>query len=134
MTKFAWFKLISIIIIVGLLIGICVIEDKLVVSSLEQVSKYCYDIELATEQNGGIVNGEVASLVDNLEYSWNKNEEKLCFMVNHKSMEQLGVEVIRLKTYIDEEEPIEFFVSLEIIKHYVETFQHFMGAGIHNVL
>ena len=42
--------------------------------------------------------------------------------------------VMTLKTYIDEEEEIEFFVSLEIIKHYVETFQHFMGASFHNIL
>ena len=44
----------------------------------------CY-IEVAIEKNGGIVNGEVASLVDNMEYSWKQDESSLCFMVNHKS-------------------------------------------------
>lgn len=134
MTKYSWFKIISIILIVGVLIGLCVLEDRLVIGSLDVVNKYCYEIETTVEKNGGIVNGEVASLVDNLEYSWKQNESSLCFLVNHKSMEQLGVEIVRLKTYIDEEEPIEFYVSLEIIKHYVETFQHFMGASFHNVL
>ena len=134
MTKYIWFKLIAILLIVGLLIAICVIEDRLVINSLDKVNKFCYEIENAVDKNGGIVNGEVASLVDNLEYSWKENEGKLCFMVNHKSIEQLGVEIVRLKTYIDEEEPIEFRVSLDIIKHYVENFQHFMGASFHNVL
>lgn len=80
------------------------------------------------------MNGEVASLVDNLEYNWKVNESALCFLVNHKSIEQMAIEIVRLKTYIDEEEPIEFLVSLELIKHYVETFQHFMGANFHNIL
>ena len=134
MTKFGWFKLCSIILLAGLIIAICVIEDRLVISSLESVNEYCYEIETAIEENGGIVNGDVASLVENLEYSWKRDEGKLCFMVNHKSIEQLGVEIVRLKTYIDEEEPIEFYVSLNIIKSYVESFQHFMGASVHNIL
>lgn len=133
MTKYIWFKLFAILFIVGVLIAICVVEDRVIVSSLNEVKNYCYEIEEIAEKNG-IVDGEVASLVDNLEYSWTINEGKMCFMVNHKAIEQLGIEIVRLKTYIDEEEPIEFFVSLEIIKHYVETFQHFMGASFHNIL
>jgi len=134
MTKVGIFKLISFLIIVGLLITICAVEDRMVSDSLMEVKSFCYEIEKAAQENGGITNGEVTSIVDNLEWSWKKNEGKLCFMVNHKSIEQLGVEIVRLKTYIDEEEEIEFFTSLEIIKHYVETFQHFMGASFHNIL
>lgn len=134
MTKVGVFKLVSFLVILALLTAICVIEDRLVAGSLMEVKNYCYAIELASEENGGIINGEVASLVDNLEVSWKEDEGRLCFMVNHKSIEQLGVEIVRLKTYIDEEEEIEFFTSLEIIKHYVETFQHFMGASFHNIL
>ncbi len=134
MTKFGWFKLASILILVGALIAICLVEDRLVISSLDEVNRYCYAIETAVNENEGIVNGEVASLVDNLEYAWQRSESKLCFMVNHKSIENLAVEIVRLKTYIDEEEPIEFYVSLDIIKNYVETFQHFMGASFHNIL
>ncbi|MBP3431491.1 MAG: DUF4363 family protein [Clostridia bacterium] len=134
MTKYGWFRLISVFLLVAVLTFICVIEDRLVFSSLNAVNNYCYEIESAVDKNGGIVNGEVASLVDNMEYEWKENEKKLCFLVNHKSIEQLGVEIVRLKTYIDEEEPIEFYVSLDIVKNYVETFQHFMGASFHNIL
>lgn len=133
MTKTNLIKYLSIALIFGLLIAICTIENNIVVSSLSDVKELCYEIEkVATET--GIVNGEVASLVDNLEDSWTKSESQLCYMVNHKSVEQLGIEIVRLKTYIDEEEEIEFFVSLEIIKHYVDTFQHFMGGSLHNIL
>ncbi len=133
MTKYLWFKIIAIVCIVAILVAICIIEDRLVVSSLEEVDNFCFEIEQVAQENG-IVDGQVASLVDNLEYRWTENEEKMCFMINHKSIEQIGIEIVRLKTYIDEEEPIEFFVSLKIIQHYCETFQHFMGASFHNIL
>lgn len=134
MTKYGVFKLVSVIVLIGILVAVCVVEDRLVVTSLERVNNFCYEIEAAVERNDGIVNGEVSALVDNMEYTWETDESRLCFLVNHKSIEQLGVEIVRLKTYIDEEEPIEFYVSLDIIKSYVETFQHFMGASFHNIL
>lgn len=134
MSKMGIFKLVGTICIFVSIVLICVVEDRMVVNSLNSVKQYCYQIEAAAQLNGGIVNREVESLVDNLEYSWKKNEEKLCLLVNHKSIEQLGIEIVRMKTYIDEEEPIEFFTSLEIIKSFVESFQHLMGASFHNVL
>ena len=134
MTKCVWWKLFFVALLVSILVGFCFLEDKMVSESLNLVNDFCYQIEVAAVENGGIVNGEVASLVDNMEYQWKTHEETLCFLVNHKSIEPLGVEIVRLKTYIDEEEDIEFFVSLEIIKHYVETFQHTMGANFPNIL
>lgn len=134
MTKLTLFKIFGAVFLLVAVIAACAIEDKLVVKSLKNVKTYCYQIEDAVDRNDGIVNNEVANLVDNLQYDWAKNEKKLCLLVNHKSIEQLAVEVVRLKTYIDEEEEIEFFTSLEIIKNYVETFQHFMGASFHNIL
>lgn len=134
MTKLTLFKIFGAVFLLVAIIAACAIEDKLVVKSLKNVKTYCYQIEDAVDRNDGIVNNEVANLVDNLQYDWAKNEKKLCLLVNHKSIEQLAVEVVRLKTYIDEEEEIEFFTSLEIIKNYVETFQHFMGASFHNIL
>lgn len=134
MTKLNWYKVCIFFFVFLFLIFSCILEDRMVVYAMKNVRDYCYEIEMATESNNGIVNGQVASLVDNLEYSWKRDEEKLCYLVDHKSMEQLGIEIVRLRTYIDEEEPIEFFTSLEIIKKYVETFQHFMGSSYKNFL
>lgn len=134
MTKYTIFKLVSILFLVAGLVAVCVVEDRVALTSLNKVSDYCYEIESAVQKNGTIVSGEVTALVDNMEDYWEKQESQLCFMVNHKSIEPLGVEIVRLKAYIDEDEPIEFLVSLDLIKHYCQTFQHFMGANFHNIL
>lgn len=134
MTKFMWFQLISIIVVLGVLVTICVVEDKLVTESLNNVADYCYKIESAMEENDGIKNEDVSNLVFNLEYDWLKDEGNLCFLVNHKSIQEIGVEVSKLKTYIEENDIKEFSVSLELIKLYAEQYFHFMGASFHNIL
>jgi hypothetical protein len=128
------FKLVSFFVIVFALVAVCIVEDVLVTQSLIRVRDYCYQIEKAYEERGSITDGQVAFLVDNLQSCWTSDEGRLCYLVNHKSVEPLGVEIVRLKTYIDEEETTEFFVSLEIIKNYTKTFPHFMGASLHNIL
>ena len=36
-------------------------------------------------------------------------------MVNHKSIEALGIEIVRLKTYINEEEDVEFLILIAFL-------------------
>ena len=134
MTKFMWFQLVSILVILAILITVCVVEDSLVSSSLSLVDEYCYGIEVAISENDGIKNSDVCTLVDNLEYSWFANEWKLCYVVNHKSIQEIGVEISRLKSYIEEGDEKEFRASLELIKLYREQYEHFMGASLHNIL
>ncbi len=134
MTKFMWFQLVSILVILAILITVCVVEDSFVSSSLSLVDEYCYEIEVAISENDGIKNSDVCTLVDNLEYSWFANEWKLCYVVNHKSIQEIGVEISRLKSYIEEGDEKEFRASLELIKLYREQYEHFMGASLHNIL
>ena len=134
MTKLNWTKIICVFLLLAFIVLACVIEDRIVVSSLQEVKNYCYEIEKTVESEGQIVSGEVASLVSNLDYAWHQSERHLCLLVNHKNIEQLEVEVVKLKSYISEDEKIEFMTSLQIIKNYVEAFQHFMGASFHNLL
>ena len=134
MTRFMWFQLVSIFVIIALLTTICVVEDKLVQDALSNVKEYCYQIENAVVENEGIKNTKVNSLVENLEYSWLEDESKLCFVANHKSMQEIGVEIIKLKTYLEQDDIKEFSVSLRLIKLYADQYHHFMGADFRNVL
>lgn len=134
MTKFMWFQCLSIFSILVILVLVCVLEDNLVSSALYDVRNYCYQIEASVEENGGILNNDVARLVDNMEDNWFKHEWNLCYMVNHKSIQEIGVEISKIKTYMEENDKKEFMASLELIKLYEEQYHHFMGASFHNIL
>ena len=126
--------LINFALILAFMITICVVEDRIVKTSLEKVEEYCYEIEALAYDATDLRTRELALLVDNLAYEWKIDESNMCFLVDHKSVQEIGTEIVRLKNYITENEIIEFKISLELIRNYTHTYLHFMGASWHNVL
>ncbi len=129
-----FFHYVNFVIIVILLIAICVIEEVIVSSSLKQVQTRCYEIEMLLADRNDLLNMEITLQIDNLEYSWKKDETAMCFLVNHKNIQEIGQEIAKLKLYIASNDIDAFRVSLEEIKFYCHSYLHFMGANLHNVL
>ena len=117
-----------------LLIGICVLEDFLVSKSLSDIQNRCYKIEKVLERKENLKNMEIILTIDNLEYTWLNYESEMCYMVNHKSIQEIGEEIARLKLYIPSNDINSFKVSLQVIKSYCHSYLHFMGANFHNIL
>lgn len=129
-----WFRYFSFFLILGILIAVSIIEDKIVSNSLIQVNDYCFEIENTISEEEKIKNMNMVMLVDNLEYAWKENESLMCFMVNHKSIQEIGIEISKMKSYLAEDDIKEFKASLELVKFYTHSYLHFMGASWHNIL
>lgn len=117
-----------------LIVAICVVEEVYVSKSLTVVQQDCIQIEDSIGGKDSIQDMEVVMLVDNLEYNWDYYEDKLCYLVNHKSIQEIGQEISKMKAYINTGDIDAFKVSLEQIKYYCHSYMHFMGANLHNVL
>lgn len=128
------FHIINFIIIALLLVFICVAEEITVSSSLKDIQNRCLSIEKLVDEKGSLQNIEVVLAVDNLEFRWTEDESNLCYMVNHKNVQEIGQEIVKAKQYITEDNLEEFKVSIELIKFYCHSYLHFMGANLHNVL
>ncbi len=128
------FHYINFILIFLLLIGICVIEDVMVSDSLYQIQKQCFMIERIVNEKENLKNMDLVLAVDNLEYKWFEDESKMCYLVNHKSIQEIGQEISKIKLYIAEDNINDFLASIDSIKFYCHGYLHFMGASIHNVL
>lgn len=116
------------------IIAVCVIEDVAVNNSLNQVKKDCYEIEEVLRTSENINTMEISLLVDNLEYNWTNNESLLCYMVNHKSIQEIGTEISKMKAYVGSNDIDALKVSITSIKYYADNYLHFMGSNIHNIL
>ena len=116
------------------LVGICVLEEYVVSSSLKYTQQEVFAIEEVLGDKESLHDSELINLVDNLEYSWSKNESNMCYMVNHKSIQEIGVEIARLKACIVIDNVDDFRIGLEHINFYCQSYLHFMGASLHNVL
>lgn len=128
------YHIINLIFIVLLLSGICVAEEVVVSNSLKDIQSRCFAIERLVEEKQSLKNLEIVLAVDNLEFNWNEEESNLCYMVNHKNIQEIGQEIAKIKQYVSNDDVDAFKVSIESIKFYCHSYLHFMGANLHNVL
>lgn len=128
------FHIINFILIFLLLAGICVAEELLVSNSLRDIQSRTMNIEVLIDQQDTLKNTDIVLAIDNLEYNWTKDESNLCFMVNHKNVQEIGQEIAKLKQYVASDDIDGARVSLYSIKFYCHSYLHFMGANLHNVL
>ena len=128
------FHYVNFIIIVLLLIAICITEELVVSNSLKEIQARCYEIEMTLAETDDLLNMDMTMQIDNLEYVWKEDEAAMCFLVNHKNIQEIGQEIAKLKLYIASNDVDAFRVSLEEIKFYCHSYLHFMGANVHNIL
>lgn len=128
------FTHIMLAIIFLFLIGISIGEEYTVSSSLSQTMDDCLIIEKLSDSLDDVRRMDIALAVDDLEYNWLKNEKRMCFWVNHKNIQEIGMEISKIKVYLRENDVKEFRASIEAVKFYSESYLHFMGANLDNVL
>jgi len=128
------FPKIMLAIIFLFLVGISIAEEKITGSSLNSVNEDCYILEEKIEGREDLRTQELCLLVDNMQYDWITSESSMCYLVNHKSIQEIGAELAKMKNYLSENDVKEFKASLEAIKFYSESYLHFMGANVHNIL
>lgn len=121
-------------IITVFLIAICFVEDDLVSKSLQRMQSECFEMEKLVDEKDNIKNMDIVMEVENLEYTWLRDESNMCYLVNHKSIQEIGQEISKLKLYISENDVEAFKVSLSTIRGYCHSYLHFMGANFHNIL
>lgn len=125
---------INFLLITIFLVVICYVEDDIVSKSLYHVQSQCFEIERVVDEEVNLKNMRVVMEVDNLEFSWLEDESLMCYLVNHKSIQEIGQEISKLKLYITMDDVEAFKVSLSTIRGYCHSYLHFMGANFHNIL
>ena len=86
------FNIINLIVIILMLVGICLSEELLVSSSLKEIQARSMEIELLVDKKNTLKITEIVLMIDNLEDKWTKSESSLCFMVNHKNIQEIGID------------------------------------------
>ncbi len=128
------FSKIMLALIFVFLIGISVAEEIIIDNGLTQAMNDCLYLENISQNQQDLRLQKIALAVDDLEYHWKENESKMCFLVNHKNIQEIGLEISKMKVYQQENDVKEFKACLDAVKFYSQSYLHFMGANLHNVL
>ena len=76
---------------------------------------------------------ELKQLTFELNDYWAKQENALCFFINHKDMHEMGNEITRLISYSKFNLMEEFEASLLLVIYYSKEFHHIMGVSVENI-
>ena len=127
-------RFIYVIIILVILIGACIWEQVMVNNYLSNIKEKVYYITEFVKDKTDINSKQMYDLVVDLDSTWEKYEENLCFLVNHKEIADLGVELTKMKIYVVENNVTEFKASLAQVLYYAEGYEHVMGITLQNLL
>lgn len=127
-------KYIYLLIIILFLVGVCIWEDLSANIYLQQIDDAVAEIQALVADKDAINSYDILMMVENLEEMWIKNENNLCILVNHKDIEDIGMEIARLKSTIATNQIEDFNASLSLVRFFTETYHHIMGTSIQNLL
>lgn len=126
-------KAIHISIIILFLIGICITEQLLYQKYFDETTKKVENLRVIAETSADINTQEIIDLTNDLEDYWTKKESVLCTFINHKDIEDIGVEISKLKSAIKENEKQIFVESINLISFFLESYEHMIGINAQNI-
>lgn len=126
-------KLIHISIIILILVGLCLTEQLLTERYFKKTRSMIGEIELFLRNGQEISSEEVIQKTDELKKYWTEKESIICTFVNHTDIEDIGVEISKLKSAISEKNKEVFVESLNLISFYLDAYQHILGINLQSI-
>lgn len=115
------------------LVAICLTEQLLYKKYFNETSKKIENLRVIAEISTDINTQEIIDLTNDLEDYWTKKESVLCTFINHKDIEDIGVEISKLKSAIKENEKQIFVESINLISFFLESYEHMIGINAQNI-
>jgi len=103
---------------------------KNTLQKINQNANSLYDTAIKLEN---VNTNEILKESEKILAYWEKNEDLLCFFVNHKDMHEMGNEIIKTISYCKNNIKEEFLTSLELVIYFTSTFDHIMGVSLQNI-
>ena len=125
---------ICISIIIIFLVSICTLEQILVDNTLLRLKEKTNNLIIILSEYEDIKNEEIISKTNELNDFWDEHENLLCFFINHKDMQEMGIELKKMQSYAEYNVKEEYITSLKLVVHFTNTFNHIMGLSLQNLI
>lgn len=116
-----------------LLAFLVVYEEISVTNSLDVIYEKSVELQAVTIDADHINTSDVLSRVENIYDKWTEYENKLCFLINHKSIQDMATQLTYMKSYVVSDDYEDFTASLALVIHYSNIFRHLMGVSLESV-
>ena len=121
------------IVIIMILIFVCIWEQIMVSNYLSNMQTKITNVISVVENEVDINNTQVYELVEDLETTWSGYQTALCYLINLKDVEDIGIELTKMKIYIVENSVTDFKASLSLLLFYIDGYYNLMGISFQNI-
>lgn len=126
-------RYVYVIFIVVILVAICVVEQILVNNYLGEMKACTTEIVELAKNKTEIDTPEIKQKVEELDKKWQGYETTLCFLVNLKDIDDIGIELAKMRVYASENNVAEFNASLELVLYHLDNYYSAMGINFENI-
>lgn len=126
-------RYIYVFIIVAILIFVCVWEQLMITNYLSNMQTKITNVISIVEDENDINTTQIYGLVEDLENTWDGYQTALCYLVNLKDVEDIGIELTKMKIYIVENSVTDFKASLSLLLFYIDGYYNLMGISFQNI-
>lgn len=126
-------KIFIIILLTLLLAGLVTYEEIMVNNSLNLIFEKSIQLQADTSDTEYINNSYVVRQADVISDIWDKYEDRLCFVINHKNIQDMGIQISNLKAYIITNDIEDFKQTIALIVYYTELFRHMVGVSLDGI-
>lgn len=120
-------------LIIVFIFGICLTEQLLSKEYLGEMNEKTTNIINVLSTTDDLNSNNIPLLTDDLSIYWQKKEAILCTFINHKEIEDIGVEISKLKTALNNSNKEIYEECINLIKFYIKTYQHLFGINFQNI-
>ena len=126
-------KIFIIILLTLLLAGLVTYEEIMVNNSLNLIFEKSIQLQADTSDTEYINNSYVVRQADVISDIWDKYEDRLCFVINHKNIQDMGIQISNLKAYVITNDIEDFKQTIALIVYYTELFRHMVGVSLDGI-
>ena len=126
-------RYIYVLVILAILIAVCVSEQVLLNKYLNNIETKVVALIEDVKDKEDINTQEIFDRVVDIENDWSSYETVLCFMVNMKDIEDIGIELTKMKIYVVENSASDFKASLALLLYFIDAYRGIMGISFENV-
>ena len=126
-------RYIYVICIALVLLAVCVTEQIMINKYLGTMENKVASLIEFVGESEDINTNEIYEKVVDMEETWGGYEGALCFFVNLKDIEDLGIELTKMKVYVVENNVVEFKASLALMLYYIDGYYNVMGISFENI-
>ncbi|MCK9575255.1 MAG: DUF4363 family protein [Clostridia bacterium] len=128
-------KLIFLFISITILVTFAWVDCSLFNKSINNLTNELAELVVAIDDTTGQINTfEITEKYDLLHSKWEKSETDLIMFIDFIQLEQIGVGLARVETYIEENDITETKAEINAVKHLCEKLKKRTAFNFENIL